>query len=266
MRHFLLTAFVMAGCVLMTRVAAARPAGDGEAPPSEYVDAIELAVSEFHAGAYVEARAAFQRAHGIYPNARTLRGLGMVEFELKHYKQSVAYLEQALDSRVRPLQGELRKTTRALLERARGYLVTLRLSLDPQDARVLLDGAPLQLDDSGAATVQVGDHTLDVQAEGHVAVRRRISVAGGQDQRLRIQLMPLADPASSSAEAPPTSVPTDTARDGGAFYEQWWFWTLAGVVVAGAATTGVILTTRGDERAPGTQIDDSLNVMALELP
>ena len=35
----------------------------------------------FHAAA----RSLFERAHAIDPNARTLRGLGMVEFELRHY-------------------------------------------------------------------------------------------------------------------------------------------------------------------------------------
>ncbi|HEX6239538.1 MAG TPA: hypothetical protein VFZ61_01540, partial [Polyangiales bacterium] len=50
--------------------------------PPGYADAIEQALSELEAANYPEAREEFQRAHAIYPNARTLRGLGMVEFEL----------------------------------------------------------------------------------------------------------------------------------------------------------------------------------------
>src|SRR5688572_7254192 len=56
--------------------------------PSEnpdYKRAVEEALKEYGLGHFEEARSLFRRAHGIYPNARTLRGLGMVEFELRHY-------------------------------------------------------------------------------------------------------------------------------------------------------------------------------------
>jgi hypothetical protein len=64
------------------------------------------------------AREELRRAHAIFPNARTLRGLGMVEFELRSYVQSVQLLEQALAASVKPLDGKLRTDTEALLARA----------------------------------------------------------------------------------------------------------------------------------------------------
>src|SRR5688572_888187 len=51
----------------------------------DYKRAVEEALKEYGLGHFEEARSLFRRAHGIYPNARTLRGLGMVEFELRHY-------------------------------------------------------------------------------------------------------------------------------------------------------------------------------------
>src|SRR3954452_13107151 len=53
-----------------------------------YEAAIAEAVAHFSAAHWSEARALFLRAHEIKPSARTLRGLGVVEFELGHYAEA----------------------------------------------------------------------------------------------------------------------------------------------------------------------------------
>lgn len=50
--------------------------------PAGYRDAIDTALQEMGLGNYEEAREQFARAHALSPNARTLRGLGISEFEL----------------------------------------------------------------------------------------------------------------------------------------------------------------------------------------
>jgi hypothetical protein len=45
-------------------------------------------VAEFEAGHLEDSRALFTRAHSTQPNARTLRGLGIAEFELRKYVES----------------------------------------------------------------------------------------------------------------------------------------------------------------------------------
>src|SRR5690349_15250674 len=69
--------------------------------PAEYERAIDSGIAEFQQGNYVEAREQFARAHALVPNARTLRSLGMVEFELRNYVDAVTYLEGALGSSVK---------------------------------------------------------------------------------------------------------------------------------------------------------------------
>src|SRR4051794_4488041 len=70
--------------------------------PAQYGATIDQALKEHERGNFVEARELLRVAHKAFPNARTLRGLGKVEFELRNYGDSVAYLRQALESQVRP--------------------------------------------------------------------------------------------------------------------------------------------------------------------
>ena len=88
----------------------AREVVDG---PPEYRALVTHALEEFDAQNYAEARSLFLRAHTIYPSARTLRALGMVEFELKNYVDSITRLEEALSERTRALTGQTRKAPRS---------------------------------------------------------------------------------------------------------------------------------------------------------
>ena len=111
-----------------------------------YEGLVTRAVAEFEARNFAEARALFLQAHELRPTARTLRGIGVTEFELRNYVDSVARLEEALASKVRPLEGELRAQTEASLERARAFVGRIDVKVTPKDAsvRVLVDGVPVE--------------------------------------------------------------------------------------------------------------------------
>jgi tetratricopeptide (TPR) repeat protein len=175
-------------------------------PPPGYREAIEQALSEYEAHNYAEARAAFLRAHALYPNARTLRGLGMMEFELRNYVESVSLLEQALASQAKPLDPTLRAQTEAMLARAKGYVSSYALQLNPVPAgvRVLIDGVPIAYTPGQALTLTVGEHSLQIQADGYRDERRSLSVKSGEQQALAIELHALQQaPAAALAARTP---------------------------------------------------------------
>ena len=70
--------------------------------PAGYPELVEAALSEYHLGHFEEARGLLRKAHALFPNARTLRVLGMAEFELRNYATAAGYLEGALPSRYAP--------------------------------------------------------------------------------------------------------------------------------------------------------------------
>jgi tetratricopeptide (TPR) repeat protein len=197
------------------------------AEPPEYRATIDRALEEYQLGNFQEARDQFARAHTLYPNARTLRGLGFTAFELRAYVEAVGQLEQALGSTVKPLEGQLRQETQDMLERARSYVGELSLQLTPPNAVVIVDGIR-RAEADAVMRLDVGDHVIEVRAEGYLAERRAVRVQGGQQQRLDVTLSKVA-----LSSAPPIS---QDRRSEQPVYKRWWLWTVVGVVVAGAVT------------------------------
>ena len=206
--------------------------GTREGEPAAYRALLDQALTEYEAQHFAEARALFARAHALYPNARVLRGLGMVEFELRNYGASVAHLEAALASEVRPLTAALRTRTEQLLARARGFVAHVTLEVTPGSARVLLDAAPVQPTRARTLVLEVGDHVLQVHAEGYLSERRALHVSGGEHESVRIALQP-SDPARTERRA---------ARSGA------WPWVLIGVSGALIATGASLLVVGKQEQ------------------
>lgn len=206
-------------------------------PPAGYAELIDDALHEYEALHFEEARALFGKAHVLYPNARTLRGLGMVEFELRHYTESADYLQQALASSLRPLTGSLRDSTTALLGRARGFVGELTLSVQPSSALVRVDGVAAVPDISKPIALNVGDHVIEASAHGYLGQQRKIAIRGGERQQLQLELT--AEP--TAAQTPPAATtPSDRepARDAGPGALPWVLVSVGGAMMIGG---GVLL-------------------------
>lgn len=209
---------------------------------SAYDEAVAQGLAELEANNYPEAREEFRRAHALFPNARSLRGLGMVEFELRNYGECVRLLEQALTSPVKPLDAKLRAESEALLARARRYLSELRVQTDPSSATLIVDGAETQLGAYGALLLEVGEHSLEFRAPGHAPETRVVRVRGGERTELRVALVALGPRKAAPAEgARADSAPATPV------YRKWWLWTALAVVVVAGATTAAVVLTRDDK-------------------
>lgn len=181
------------------------PADVASVEPAEagpYGELIASALREYRAHRFHEARSLFAKAHAVLPNARTLRGLGLVEFELRNYVESAALLERALAEHNRALTGTLRSETEQLWRRAEGFLARFDLeSALPLTVRV--DGVERERNHGEPLAVAVGDHLLEFSAPGYLAERRIVRVHGGEREPLRVALQPVD----------PTLVPAATSTD-----------------------------------------------------
>src|SRR5688500_11195422 len=126
---------------LLSIVLLASPAHAQEAPAA-YRPLIDDAVREFSEGHWEEARALFRRAHDLYPNARTLRGIGMASFELRDYLSALRALRESLTDRRQPLTAEQRSRVDELLDRTRAFIATYRVRA-PSGATIIVDGVPV---------------------------------------------------------------------------------------------------------------------------
>lgn len=215
---------------LACTLAHARPAAAQSASPTdvtesadderarEYRQAVEGALAEYALEHYEEARTLFTRAHALEPNARTLRGLGMVEFELRHYVRAAELLEEALVSKVKPLTDEQRTSVEALLTRTRGFIGRYDLQVQPkvEPLTLELDGRRVPFDPEQTLPLEAGEHVLRISGPDVEPRELRLDVRGGQHQTLRIELRArdhgAAESAPASEEAPmPASARRRTA-------------------------------------------------------
>lgn len=222
-----------------------------QGPPPEYRATIDAALDEFDAHRWAEARALFERAHAMFPNARTLRGIGMAAYELRDYAAARSALERALGESRRALTDEQRAQVSTLLERARVFVGDFTFGPAPAGSTVDVDGVPTSPESTAEGTprvsLAVGAHELVLRAPDGRVARAQVTVHGGEQGALALTISDepapaLADPSSESRDAPPDPPPPAPPPDTtGA-------WTL---VIAGGAVTlaGVVMLAIGADDA-----------------
>lgn len=177
----------------------------------EYRALVSEALAEFDSGHFAEARALFLHAHAINPSSRTLRGLGLSSFELREYRATIEYLEQALASQVNPLQGELRTSTEQMLRRAYAFVGRFTPRLEPTHARLRIDGSPLG--SLPFVLLDIGMHVVVAEAHGYLSETRNLQVMGGEDTLLMMSLPPVPSPVVAGAALPAVSLPQAGERE-----------------------------------------------------
>jgi hypothetical protein len=190
------------------------PAVAGQRTPAaeDYRTLVEQALTEFKFRHWQEARVLFGRAHALNPNARTLRGLGVVSFEMREYVAAISYLQQALENLQQPLTETQRTECSGLVERARTYVASVAISPTPADAVLLVDGLTPTRDGEGRILVAFGEHVLSATAPGYRDGAQRVNVLGGERTDLPWALEPAgaAPPGSIGSNGAQVAVPIGT--------------------------------------------------------
>lgn len=237
-------------CVALPSAAATRARAD-EAPSQQggtflaYESYVEAALREYRGHRFPEARSLFAKAHAAYPNARTLRGLAMVEFELRNYVESAALFQRALAEPVRPLEGELRRETEQLRKKADGFVAHFTI-VSNNPLVISVDGVQAEVSAGSDIALAVGDHVLELSAIGYASQRRRVRVRGGERETMEVTLTPLeknlgaprVEPPSQSIAPAPARLALDVERrphDSRSFYKNRWLWTGVGITAAALA-------------------------------
>lgn len=211
---------------------------------------IDDAVALFEAGRFDAARVRFAEAHALAPSARTLRALGMVEFELRHYPESVSYLEQALSSGVKPLDEALRREAEQVLLRARKETARLRLAISPAHADVRVDGAHSGVDQ--VWTVSPGPHLVEASASGRESERLDLALLAGEERAVTLALAPLAQ----------VEAPADGPRSERRLLTNPWLWSGVGVAAAALITGLAVGLSGGGTRTARTYGGDTGAVLS----
>jgi hypothetical protein len=216
------------------------------APEDGYARVIREALAEFDAGRFPEARALFEQAHGLRPSARTFRGLGVADFELRNYVRAIDELTHALADTRNPLTDEQRREAESVVERARRYTGTVQIETTPRDAQLVVDGVTVA---QGELELNAGEHVLSAHSGGYKPFELKFSVEGQRAERLRVDLVPEAAGTTTPGPALATQ-PVEPPHAQKSLVKQWWFWTAIGVVVAGSVTAGAFALSASTKESP----------------
>jgi hypothetical protein len=183
---------------------------------ADYEIALTRALEAHAAGDYAEAEQAMRLAHSLSPNARSLRGLGVILYAQGRYVESIEPLEQALDSQVKPLSAELRQGVEELLVRVWQRVGRLLLRVEPDDSRVLVDGVEPRRHGQ-ELVLMAGEHRVEVSAPGRQPYALTLQSRPGSHDSLHVVLavVPSAAPSAApvTAEVPIKTAPVPVRRD-----------------------------------------------------
>lgn len=155
-----------------------------EAPDAQTLEArrhFKSGTKLYRDGNYGGALAEFEEAYRLKPGAGSLQNVALSQKGLFRYSEAAGTLEQLLAKHGGELsEGERQAVGEALAE-LKGLMASVKLRVQPDSARVLLDGRPLSTSDWKAPIVlNVGEHTITADAPGYTSEKRVVRVAGGQ--------------------------------------------------------------------------------------
>jgi hypothetical protein len=273
--------------VLALSVALALPA-TAVAQPEADPDARDVSVArtEFRAGVQAAragdwgaARDHFARSYAINPRASALFNLAGAQLQTGQLVEAAESYREYLGRRTEATAANIAESERVLAElESRIPTVTLRVDDLADGDEVLLDDAvlnPLLL--GQPMPLNPGEHRVAVRRAGDVIASETLRATEGA--RLEASLVAPAPPAPRPAEPEPLPAvtspePAETAvsphvaasssgssrgaegeTDSGSVLEQWWLWTIVGVVVVGAVV-GIYFAIPPSEAPPNRGFPD----------
>lgn len=142
------------------------PSSSAPSPPPSAEDiaaaraAFEQGASLAAEGRWNDALSQFERSASLRPHATTLYNLGFCERALGHATRARKYFSHALARDTvtagTELTPELRNATSRYLAEAAEKIATPRIEISPSDARVSVDGRPLEPADEGGGRMLAG--------------------------------------------------------------------------------------------------------------
>jgi hypothetical protein len=169
---------IISAVVLVSTVARAQPLKP-RVNLKQYHELVRQAVDQYERGNYEESKVFFTEAHRVFPNARTMRGLGMVAYTVRDYVKAIPYLEDAISSTIKPLDPPLVVEARETIARARTFIGIVRVTLAPADAKIVVDASPVTRATDGALMLNPGRHEIEASAPGYQSATRLVRVEPG---------------------------------------------------------------------------------------
>jgi hypothetical protein len=222
---------------------------------AEDVDAIlQKGIELRRAGRDQEALAEFQRAARVQDTPRVTAQIALAEQALGLWGGAETHLVAALGHAADPW---IRKNKAALdeaLTEVRLHIGTIEVWGAPDGAAVSIDGKPIGKLPKVSTTVEVGELSVQVHADGFVDFKRSLDIKPGAYVREHVELAPravaVAPVETVSQPAALVSTPRASPDETPPVYRRWWFWPLVGGAAIALGATALILTRGSGDQNP----------------
>ncbi len=206
-RHRALRSRVVRAALALAALAlAAGPACAQDATPPEDPAAAE-ARALFDRGRalaeerrFSEAVESFERSLELVERPSTVFNLALCHYALERYVEAVAALERFERVADPDADAESGPDARRTLAHARAAIARLVVEVEPADAAVTLDGAPIEGGATRERALNPGPHVLRVEAPHHATALLELDAARGEALRRAIALEPTRRPAALEVE------------------------------------------------------------------
>ena len=197
----------------------------------------------FNAGKYTDALRIYSEAWSLKKSPDIAANLAQTESELGKHRDAAEHFAFALAHLLPSSTDEQKNALAEGLEAEKKQIGSLRVTLEPADATLMLDEQPVSLPLNGDLFVEPGEHLASVTREGYEPKRQRLHVSKGAAQVLWITLPQVGAPTGDSAPSPSASAGATPAPDlhEGAGRSIAPALVGGGLVVAGAVVGGVFL-------------------------
>jgi len=211
-------------------------------------------VSLYRSGAYDAAFAEFTRAYEVAPNHRILYNLAQVQAQRHDYVEALSFFQRYLDEGAADVPPERAEEVRAEIAELEQRVSRLRVETNVDDAHLFINGQSSgDLPRDQPLLLNAGIHRLRVEKVGYVSASRVVTLAGGEESDVNLELIAELDiddltprlPPPPPAPAPPAPRIDRTA-----------LWTS---LVATGALTGATVTFGLLTRRANATLDDQLS-------
>jgi hypothetical protein len=218
-----------------TQPAVVDAAGAAQAPDVEEARRrFDRGVKLYSEGDFTLAVIEFERAYELVANYRVLYNIGQVSIQLRQYAKARQALEQYLTEGEGEIEEGRLAEVQADVDMLKSRTAKLTVTVNVAKARVFLDGKLLGVTPlPDALLVDAGSHSVEVERTGFRTTTKSVTMAGGDDLKVNMTLE-LMQPERTVEK-------TIVVKDKGDTSSTWkWVgWGTAGVLAAGAVTTGV---------------------------
>jgi hypothetical protein len=202
---------LLAGSLLLAQSAPAlaerpKPASkQNEATHPEVTELMQTAMARYAKNDLEGAREAFQRAWDLRQHAAIAASLGEVELKLGRYRDAAQHLSFYL-AHLPPGKETMRTEAEQQLAECKRHVGTVKVSVEPSDAMVLVDGSAVA-EGPQELLLEPGAHSLQAVASGRLSPKESFSIAAGETRQTMLVIVP------APTATPPPAAGIEPARE-----------------------------------------------------